>query len=820
LTPNLAEIGLAAGGAVASGLRLYGTVAALGLLHRLGALRLPPHLEVLSSTPILVIAGALFVVEFLADKIPVVDTVWDALHTFIRIPAAAVLGFAALSEVAEPWRMGAALLCGTIALSAHGVKAGARLVANTSPEPFTNWAASFVEDFFVAGVVWAIVSHPAVAIGIGLAFLAAGIVLARWAARGVRRLFARRPNGAGVAVCLFAVALLTALLAFRIAGQIETLRRPAVAATESGGGAAAAADPFGGLADAVEGGEMNVEVDIRAGRVVLQPDWSLEVTGAPSLVIHSVATGGKVDSIDANVVHGELVVAGRGWRPKIRVDSMRVERGRGIVDARFQGLGIWGPIVRLSRLVALNALRHVRFKMDIPSMMRGDVMESAPVGVSPGNPTGASFLELLREARVRRSFLRAFPGRRMAFANRVSFRTAPASAKWRPVTLTIEGAMFRPQQPHGGAPASFEIVGGIAGDVEQGSLSFPGSRTEFSHGRLEGGRFTFRSTPAGIERTVGAALLSLELASGQFRVPGGPGIAIERPSRISLRDFSMRSDGAYSGRLGLALTGQIASIQRAGTRITANRVTLRAPGLFISDGKATGDVELELDYELGQLMSLTSASAPGVSENSTREPLSFRGPFAARLHLQGAGAGTGRVTGDYQFRVPWEPVERLALASLRAHWVHDAPVVSRVFLAVEPRRLSPCGESCFQLDLEVNAEMNHRGMSLFRQNCRPRGTADLVVDAPTRTFQLENIRIDTRCEGFVGRVVNMFSPLLTKNFRDMVLFQMPGDLPFTVEKVRSVAGWLAIAGRLDYDVRSRASEKSGEKSSKTSGKKS
>jgi hypothetical protein len=470
------------------------------------------------------------------------------------------------------------------------------------------------------------------------------------------------------------------------------------------------------------------------------------------------------------------------------------------VDARFQGLGIWGPIVRLSRLVAMNALRHVRFKMDIPSLMRGDVMESAPSGASPANPGGASFADLLREARLRRSFLRAFPGRRMAFGDRVSFRTAPASAKGRPVTLTIESAAFRPPQPHGDAPAAFEVVGGIAGDVDQGSLSFPGSRAEFSHGRLEAGRFTFRSTPAGIERTIGAGLLALELASGRFQVPGGPVVAVERPSRISLRDFSMRSDGSYSGRLELALTGQVAAVQRAGTRITANRVTLRAPGLVVSNGKATGDVELEVDYELGHLLSLAS----GVSDFSERRlPLSFRGPFAARLHLQGAGAGTGRVTGDYRFKVPWESIEQLALETLRARWAHDAPVVSRVFLAVEPRRLSPCGEACFQLDLEVNAEMNHRGIPLFRQNCRPRGTANLVVDVPTRAFRLENIRIDSRCDGFIGRVVNFLSPLLTKKFSDLELFRMPGNLPFTVENVRSVAGWLSIAGRLDYDVKKR-----------------
>src|SRR5262252_5345738 len=140
----------------------------------MGAVHLPGRLEVLGSTPILVLASLLFLVEFLADKIPVVDTVWDAIHTFVRVPAAALLGFAALSDVAEPWRTGAALLCGTIALSAHGLKAGTRLALNASPEPLSNWAASFSEDAFFAFCVWLILFHPAIALGAALAVLLAG----------------------------------------------------------------------------------------------------------------------------------------------------------------------------------------------------------------------------------------------------------------------------------------------------------------------------------------------------------------------------------------------------------------------------------------------------------------------------------------------------------------------------------------------------------------------------------------------------------------------------------------------------------------------
>lgn len=190
----LAEIGLAAGAALTSGFRLYGTLAALGFFHRIGVLHLPPGAEVLSRTPILALSSALFVVEFLADKVPIVDTIWDAVHTFLRVPAAALLGFAALNDVAEPWRMGAALVCGTIALSAHGLKAGTRLALNASPEPLTNWTASFSEDALFALLVWLILFHPAVALVAALAVLAAGLVLLAWIRRGIRSLFSASPK--------------------------------------------------------------------------------------------------------------------------------------------------------------------------------------------------------------------------------------------------------------------------------------------------------------------------------------------------------------------------------------------------------------------------------------------------------------------------------------------------------------------------------------------------------------------------------------------------------------------------------------------------
>ena len=195
----LARIGLAAGASVASGIRLYATVAALGFLHRVEVLRLPAGLEVLGQVPIIVLAASLYLIEFVADKVPAVDSVWDAIHTFIRAPAAAVLGFAAFGNVTEPWRIGAALLCGTLALSSHGIKASSRLAINTSPEPVSNWAASFAEEIFVAVLIWLAVMHPAVAVAVAGAVLVAAAVLAAWIYRTLKRLLTRRAESRGQA---------------------------------------------------------------------------------------------------------------------------------------------------------------------------------------------------------------------------------------------------------------------------------------------------------------------------------------------------------------------------------------------------------------------------------------------------------------------------------------------------------------------------------------------------------------------------------------------------------------------------------------------
>src|SRR5580693_613674 len=136
-------LGLALGAGFSSGLNLYATIATLGLLQRFGVIHLPESLQVLSHPWVLGIAIAFYAIEFLADKIPYVDSVWDAIHTVIRPPAAGLLAYGAAGGVPPEWRWGAALLAGGVALTSHGTKASARAAVNASPEPFSNWTLSF-----------------------------------------------------------------------------------------------------------------------------------------------------------------------------------------------------------------------------------------------------------------------------------------------------------------------------------------------------------------------------------------------------------------------------------------------------------------------------------------------------------------------------------------------------------------------------------------------------------------------------------------------------------------------------------------------------
>ena len=184
-------LSLALGAGFSSGLNLYATVATLGLLQRYGVIHLPAALEILAHPWVLGIAAALYLLEFFADKVPYVDTLWDAIHTFIRPPAAALLAYGAAGAAAPEWRWGAALLAGGVALTSHGTKASARAAVNTSPEPFSNWVLSFGEDLLAVWLTWMATAHPLATTVIVAALLVISAFLLFYLFRFLRRAMQR-----------------------------------------------------------------------------------------------------------------------------------------------------------------------------------------------------------------------------------------------------------------------------------------------------------------------------------------------------------------------------------------------------------------------------------------------------------------------------------------------------------------------------------------------------------------------------------------------------------------------------------------------------
>jgi len=183
------------GAAWTSGLNLYATIATLGLAGSAGMIQLPPDLQILTDPLVIGIACVMYFIEFFADKVPYVDNGWDVLHTFIRIPAGALLAARAVGSVNPAVELAALLAGGTVALAAHGTKATVRLAVNVSPEPFSNWVASVGEDLTVLGGIWLIFHHPALmlALVIGFTALSAWLIpkLYRLARRGFQALRAR-----------------------------------------------------------------------------------------------------------------------------------------------------------------------------------------------------------------------------------------------------------------------------------------------------------------------------------------------------------------------------------------------------------------------------------------------------------------------------------------------------------------------------------------------------------------------------------------------------------------------------------------------------
>ena len=190
LQRHLPDLAIAAALAWGSGLRAYAVIFALGLAGALGWLELPEHLRLLQHPLVIGASGLMTAVEFFADKLPWLDSLWDAVHSFIRIPAGAALAAALLGDPGAAVTLAAAILGGSLAAGVHFAKAGARAAINTSPEPFSNWTASLAEDAMVPFGLWLAFVHPIAFLLLLALFILGAILLLRLIWRGLRRLFA------------------------------------------------------------------------------------------------------------------------------------------------------------------------------------------------------------------------------------------------------------------------------------------------------------------------------------------------------------------------------------------------------------------------------------------------------------------------------------------------------------------------------------------------------------------------------------------------------------------------------------------------------
>jgi len=180
--------------AFASGVNLYATIAVVGLCSRFHLIALPEQFRAFDNPVIIGAAVAMYLVEFVADKIPWLDSLWDAVHTVIRPVGGAIVAVSALGDASPAMQTVAALFGGSVAMTSHLTKAGTRAAANTSPEPFSNWILSLLEDVFVVGLTWFAIQHPYWAAAITVVLLAAIVAFASVILRAVRRRFSGRES--------------------------------------------------------------------------------------------------------------------------------------------------------------------------------------------------------------------------------------------------------------------------------------------------------------------------------------------------------------------------------------------------------------------------------------------------------------------------------------------------------------------------------------------------------------------------------------------------------------------------------------------------
>lgn len=593
---------------------------------------------------------------------------------------------------------------------------------------------------------------------------------------------------------------------------------PAIAAPAASAspGIAAVPEPARNVSEAldrlgalVKDGRLRVQADLMAGSVPAIPKYTLEVQGDPTTTIDLDAVDGRVTRLHFGVDNGKLVVRGKGLRPKVAIESLDFEDPRGITKMKFHGLGIWKPIVAIFGGIARSAVRKMEFRTDIPSVMKGEILggkRATPAAIPaaaatptptpvPGAPPAAptpSFMDLVREVRIDEMVVTAFGGRPVVLRPFLAFYTASQPVSGDAVKVAVLKGVFRP------GPNYVEFDGTIDGEIENGEMHFQANQCAIARGHIRGGEFEVKTSDEGkLATALTAEDIFFELSSGTFVVPGGMGVSLDAGSIFDVTEVKVTSDGHFSGIAKLDLAGKTGELSRKGATISASDIKLTTPGLTIVDGRATGPLEISFDYEL---------EYPFVVKYPIEEipaktlMLDFHGPFASSLHLENAGGEDGEVTGTYVFKAPWEPIELAALAALEAKWQQDL-AIQNIDFTIAPKMFRPCGESCFTLAIDVTAEKlsKNRLKRLFSQFCSPIASANLVVDKAARAFHLTDVKVKTHCKGAVGWVINFISPFLTKSYTGLKLFQMPPNLPLTIDSVRGGAKLVEIAGTVDWE---------------------
>jgi hypothetical protein len=571
------------------------------------------------------------------------------------------------------------------------------------------------------------------------------------------------------------------------------------------------------LGAAIRSGNVNLTFALARGKVPLTGAWSLETTGKPLAHLKADAVEGHLTKFSFSVDGGDLIVAGAGLRPDVVIQSVEADDTHGVTAARFHGRSFFGKIViGLFRGVGMSAVRKMKFKNDLPSIFRCDIVvhEEKPAGkVAPapsaGNaapppsaappPTGPSLFDLVLSIEIDDSTLEAYPGRPLAFDPMFRLRTAPAGA---PVQVSIARALYRPARP--GEASRLDLDGGIEGSFVDGSLAYSGERLAFSAGELKRARIHMADDGEGKSATsLSAESLALDLTSGLFTVPGGVRIGVGAPSRFAATSLSISEAGKVSGVLDLDLKGRTGEWKQKDATVKLTGVTVRSKGLRIADNVASGSVSLAFDY---RLIYPFTVSYPVQDIRPRKVDLTFAGPLQAELALDRAGdAEKGRVDGTYVLKVPWAPVERAAFEAMRARWSSDLAAIRKVDFTLEPAEFGPCGESCFVAKFKIVAEKKSGRRSIFRAQCAPEGKANLVIDKDSGEMRLEHMTVEPHCEGLAS-IVNFIAPLFAKAYSDITLFKMPADAPLTVDAVRSGMAWIELSGRIRWVAAEKASE--------------